>query len=265
MNVHSRRTALLALLCGLSLSNPGTAGPASPIAPCASDQTSSFPAWPDRPGQLQLAFWQPGDLPASWQPPACSDWQPADFSRLMAAAGRMRLPAGSRDILHALAAVSQLSGLRYWSVSRGEWQVLIEDASALAGPDAASRRPDFQAGELQPGRDYFYWQQEPTTSGAAVYRFRLLEQNEGRLVVSVRNEGPARHLGITMLAAGRAESLYIFQQLAGDEWGYYQLSRIGHGKHDWLPVTAASYANWAIAIFRWFASLPEEAVPVWRD
>lgn len=237
----------------------------APLPPCGAPP---FPAWPDAVGELRLAFWQADELPAGWQAPACTGWAAwasADYARLMAGAGRLRLPGGSAALLERLGKVSELAGLRYWSVTRDTWHVLIEEASALTGPDRDGRRPDFGPAELVPGRDYFYWQQEPSTSGSAVYRLRLLESRPDRLVVGVTNAGPARYFGITMLAAGKAQTLYVFQQLVGDDWGYYQLSRIGHGAHDWLPVTDASYANRAGALFRWFGGLPEDALPVWRD
>lgn len=98
-----------------------------------------------------------------------------------------------------------------------------------------------------------------------MYALDVLERRPDRLLVSVRNATPSRYLGITMLDAGRARTLYLFQHLDGEDWGYYQLTRLGHGRHEWLPVTRASYANRAIAVFRWFAGLPEDAMPVWRD
>jgi hypothetical protein len=68
-----------------------------------------------------------------------------------------------------------------------------------------------------------------------------------------------------LLAAGRAESLYVIERLGENQWGYYQLTRLGHGRHEWLPVSRASYANRAIALFGHLAGLPQGTVPVWRD
>jgi len=255
-----RLASLLALLTGLWLSVPAAAAPPRP--PC---DNPPLPAWPDRPDELRLAFRTQDELPADWQPPACSGWQPAPFSVLLAAAGRVALPGGHDAVLARLGRVSQLAGLRYWSVTRGRWTTLISDAHALNSPDPDDRRGDFRATELHTGRDYHYWQQEPTTSGSAVYALRLLQDTPRRIVVAVRNVSPARYLGIPVLAAGRAQALYVFEQLDGEQWGYYQLTRLGHGAHDWLPVTRASYANRAQALFRWFAGLPEDALPPWKE
>jgi hypothetical protein len=252
---------LLALLAGpAAATQPATHLP--PPAPCDS---MPYPAWPETGGELHIAFWKQEDVPPDWQPPVCSGWRPAEFAILMAATGRMTAPQGVEDLLSRVGAVSTLAGLRYWSVTRDAWHTLISEAHALGGPDRADRRSDFAANELVPGRDHYYWQQEPSTSGSAVYRLRVLERSADRLVVSVDNAAPSRWLGIPMLDTGKAQTLYLLQQLEGGQWGYFQLTRIGHGPHDWLPVTRASYANRAIAIFRWFAGLPEDALPVWRD
>jgi hypothetical protein len=233
----------------------------APQPPCGA---APYPAWPDTPGHLAVMLWDEQQLPA-WQPPACTGWQAARFSMLLAASGRLDGPDSNTTFLERLGRVSALAGLRYWSVSRDRWTTLIEQAHALTGPDRDARRPDFTPDELQTGRDYLYWQHEPTTSGSAIYALRLLERSPQRLVISVRNVGPARRLGITLLAAGRAESLYVIERLDDNQWGYYQLTRLGHGRHDWLPVTRASYANRAIALFSHFAGLPQGAVPVWKD
>lgn len=250
----------LLTLCGHAMASAAAQPPPRP--PC--DDTAPYPAWPDASGTLTIAFWDEQQLPGPWQPPACTGWQAKDFSVLLAAAGRFSAPAGAPGILQRLVRVSSLAGLRYWSVSRDRWTILIEQAHALDGPDKSARRQDFDIRELQPGREYFYWQQEPTTSGSAIYAFRLLDYSPRRLVVSMHNATTSRRLGVPLLAAGKAESLYMFEQLAGDQWGYYQLTRLGHGPHDWLPVTRASYANRASALFRHIAGLPEAALPVWK-
>lgn len=252
---------LLTQLVPLSGAAAQTAPGTVPRPPCGS---TPYPAWPDTPGQLTIATWDEQQLPA-WQPPACTGWQAGGFSVLLAASGRLTGPEGTSAILQRLGRISELAGLRYWSVSRDRWTTLIDRAHALTGPDPDARRPDFSPDELQTGRDHFYWQREPTTSGSAVYAFRLLEHSPQRLVISVRNVGPVRWLGITLLAAGRAESIYVVERLSEDQWGYYQLTRLGHGRHEWLPVTRASYANRAIALFSHFAGLPEGAVPMWRE
>jgi hypothetical protein len=258
-------TIPLVLLC--CLATPALHAVDAPMPPCGN---TPYPTYPEDPQQLHIAFWSPDQLPDPWQPPACSSWQPQEFSVLMAAAGVFHPAGGAQALLQRIAAVSQLAGLRYWSVTRDRWTILIEEAYALNTAEKSSRREDFSPIELQTGRDYFYWQREPTTSGSAVYGFRLLENTSQRIVVSVRNLSAPRHLGLKMLDVGEAQTLYIFERLQVDGsdaelWGYYQLTRLGHGLHDWLPVTEASYANRMSAVFRYFAGLSEDALPVSKD
>jgi hypothetical protein len=251
----------LLLLLGITLGGIAEAR-SLPRAPC---DGAPVPDWPAVTSQLAIAFWDEADLPADWQPPTCSGWRPASFSVLMAAAARVSVPGGRTAILARLGQVSRLAGLRYWSVTRGHWTELISEAHAVTTLDPDSRRADYGTDELQPGRDYLYWQQEPTTSGSAVYALRVLRSTPELLVVGVHNATPSRHLGITVLDTGKAQTLYVFRHLEGDQWGYYQLTRLGHGRHDWLPVTHASYANRAQAVYRWFAGLPEDALTPWKD
>lgn len=258
---HRAALLLALLLCGPVLAT--TLGPdRGPRPPC---DGAPHPPWPEAPGQLAIAIWDEQQLPTPWTPPACTGWRTAGFSVLLAASGRLRGQDVASGILARLGRISQLSGLRYWSVSRHRWTTLIEDAYALERPEEGARRPDFRPAELVNGRDFYYWQQEPTTSGSAIYRFQVLAHSPERLVVSVRNATPTRRFGVTLLPAGQAESLYFIEHLAGGDWGYYQLTRLGHGRFDWLGVPRASYANRASALFRHFAELPEGALPTWDD
>jgi hypothetical protein len=261
-SLRSRPALLLALLmlCGPVLATVYDPGQ-PPRPPCGG---SPHPAWPDAPGQLAIAIWDEQQLAAPWQPPPCTGWGSAGFSVLLAASGRLNGQGIATRALARLGRISLLSGLRYWSVSRDRWTILVEQAYALRQPDQQSRRPDFRPEELDTGRDYYYWQHEPTTSGSAIYSFRLLERSPGRLVVSVRNTTATRRFGLTLLPAGEAESLYFIERLADGDWGYYQLTRLGHGRLDWLAIPRASYANRANALFRHLAELPEGTLPIWQ-
>jgi hypothetical protein len=238
-----------------------------PLPPCGQPP---YPAYPDKINQLQINFWSEDQLAKPWQPPDCSGWQPAKFSLLMAASGRFIAVDGANSILQRIGAVSSLAGLRYWSVSRDRWTTLVEQAYALDSPDESTRRDDFSLAELNSGREFFYWQHEPTTSGSAIYVFRIVASTPQRIVMRVHNASNVRHLGLNMLDAGGAETLYVFEHLltssdGKQQWGYYQLTRMGHGLHDWLPVGQASYANRMTSVFRFFTGLDEAELPVWKD
>lgn len=245
----------------LALPLVALAAPAPP-QPCGAD---AGPDWPAQDGTLQVTVWQDQQIPAGWRPPPCAGWPDDPAVVLVAAVGRFHQPGGEQALLQRLGRVSGLAGLRYWSVSREDWATLISDAHAVTVTDEDARRPDYGVAELAPGTEHLYWQHEPTTSGSGIYALEVLQRAPGRLLIGGRNATDNRYFGITMLPAGGARSLYLFQRLDGDDWGYYQLVRLGEGRHQWLPVGPASYANRAIALFRWFADLPEQAVPVWKN
>ena len=231
-----------------------------PQPPC---EAFVYPEYPTGTAALNIRFWNPGDLGADWQPPACTGWISADFAVLLATTGRFENSSGLDRLLEKVGSVSTLKGLRYWSVPRGRWTTLIDDAHALSGPAKGQRRGDFSPAELQVGKTLYYWQEESTTAGSVVYRLRVLERSAGRLAISLENASPGKVLGITMVPAGRSQSVYFFEQLDDDQWGYYCLARLGRGAHELLPISEASYANRASAVFRYFSGLGEDDLPVW--
>jgi hypothetical protein len=220
-----------------------------------------IPSYPSAVGKLDVLVRKKDQLPDNWQAPECADWEHIKTSALIAAAGKMIFPEGKQSILKLVGNISAYSGLQYWSQSRNDWKTLISRAHALSAPEKMAVRPDFQPDEIAIGKDYFFWQEEPTTSGSATYAFRLLELSDTRLTISLRNITPARHLMINVLDAGNAQTLYFFEHLHEKEWGYYQLSRIGTGLHEKLPIPEASYANRARAIYSHFARINIKNLP----
>jgi hypothetical protein len=110
------------------------------------------------------------DLGADWRPPACTGWSDLAFDQVVGLAGRFRSPDDAQGILARFGRLSQLTRIRYWSVSHGACRDLIDEAFALAGPDADQRRRDFSEGELAAGRILYFFQDDNGPGGGTVYR-----------------------------------------------------------------------------------------------
>ena len=211
-----------------------------PRPPCAG---SPGPACPEPGGRPVVRVWSAGELGADWTPPACTGWRPLPFRVLVATAGRFRDQGTAEDLLQRLGAVSTLTTVRYWSASEGRWLDLVTDASALEGPDAAARRPDFRAAEMKVGVDLYFAQDDNRSTGDVVYRLRVREMAPDRLVAETENVGPVRYLLVPLAGPGDLQAVHFLTRSAPGLWEYYSLARTGAGASPFLGGHEASYVN----------------------
>jgi hypothetical protein len=239
------RTIRIAMLATLLATWWAAAGAAVPAPPCGLPPLPAYGALGAAPA---VVVWHRADL-ARWQPPSCLGW-PADAPALLVAvAGRFREQGGLPDLLMRFAAQSRWRGLRYWSDTERRWETLITDASALAGPDAASRRSDFSIAEMLAGPPLYVAQRDNRSSSAVVYRMQVRDSGPGRLVVATENTSTVWMVVLPLFSPGDLASIYFLDRLAPGLWGYYALSAVrgglaGPGGHE------ASYVNRALALYR---------------
>jgi hypothetical protein len=238
----------------LLLASAGSAAQDGPRPPCAA---APSPAYAEAGGRPAVRVWTGGD----WLPPPCTGWNAAPFRALVATAGRFRHAGDAEELLARLGAVSTLIDVRYWSVAEGRWANLITEASALHGPDAVARRPDFTAEELARGEDRYFLQDDNRSTGAVVYRLRVRELSRDGLVAATENVTPLRYLLLPLAGPGDLQSVHFFQRLLPDEWGYYGLARTGTDASGLLEGRTASYVNRAVALFRHLAGIPTDLEP----
>jgi hypothetical protein len=97
--------------------------------------------------------------------------------------------------------------MRYWSTTHQKWQTLVEDANALTGALAGSRRPDFTSEEMQAGTTH-YFAQVDNLSGTATHRLHVAEASADRLVVAIENVSTMRYFFVAVFHAGDAGDLF---------------------------------------------------------
>jgi hypothetical protein len=187
---------------------------------------------------------------ARWAPPSCLPWPVAQYRLLVAAAGTFGHTGDAAALLARFGAVSAKKGLRYWSVSDRSWQVLVEDAAALAGPEPGRRRADFSVAEMKPGAELFYEERDNRSAGPVTYRMRVLEAGAQRTVIETQNESPVRKLMVTLFPPGTLRAAYFLERREASTWALYLLSATGAEASALAASAEESYVNRATALYR---------------
>jgi len=183
-----------------------------------------------------------------WQAPPCLPWPNGRLRLVVALAARFH---GSGDLLARLGAISAMHGIRYWSVTEGDWRVLITDA--FASDAAGRRRPDFARREMTPGAELYFVERD-NRSGVVNYRMNVLEAEADRIIVATENVSPVRVFGFTVFPPGSLKAAYFLHRLDGETWSFYGLSTTGEESSALAAISEASYVNRAMALYRHFTA-----------
>src|SRR5260370_33707629 len=100
-----------------------------PQPPCG-DET--FPEYPDLGSSPVVKVWNRSVLGHDWVPPACTGWTTPGFSALVVTIARFQHSGDGASLLHRIAAISELAGMRYWSTTHKRSQTLIPSARAVS-------------------------------------------------------------------------------------------------------------------------------------
>lgn len=192
---------------------------------------------------------------------ACRGLRAGTFKVVVAVAGSFRHEGGAEELLALFGRISALRGVRYWSVSDGAWRPLVDDASALGGPESRRRRGDFTAAELRPGSAIYFEQTESRLSASAIYRMRVLEFGADRVVVETENVSTVRIAFFPLAAPGETRAAHFLTRISPGVWGYYGLALSAQEPGALFGVRDASLINRAAALYRHFAGIPTDREP----
>jgi hypothetical protein len=217
-----------------------------PRPPCGAGATS--PAYAAAGASPSVATWKSLRWEAA---PGCLPWPAGHYRLIVGLAGRFRHAGGGEALRTRFGAISAMRGVRYWSASDDAWRVLIEDASALEGPERGKRRSDFAPRELKGGATLYFLERD-NRSGEVVYRMHVLEAGASRLVVATENVTPVRALGFTVFPPGALRAAYFVQRVDAQTWSFYGLSATSDEASALSGLSEASYVNRATALYRHF-------------
>ncbi|XOV89701.1 MAG: DUF6675 family protein [Pseudomonadota bacterium] len=228
-----------------------------PLVPCGEGEAS--PDFAPVGAAPNVRVWHKAGL-RDWVPASCLDWSDKPASHLVETAGRFEFDGTARQLLARFAAVSALEQVRYWSVTRGSWQPLFDDAHAL-GADGESPRDDFRPDDLVSGVPVLLYQKEAHLAGEFVMQLEVQAASEARLVVAMQNVSAVRWLLTTLIKPGDYEFFYLIEREREGVFRYYNLSRVVGGGLPLALLSDASFINRAVAVFRHLAGYPTDAEP----
>ena len=196
-----------------------------------------------------------------WDPPQCSGWGKGEYALLVALAGRFKHAGDVKSLVRKFARISHLKKVRYWSISTQRWRDLYRAAYALSSAKRGAKRRDFRSEELPPRRLRYFWLEEQGPIGAAVFRMRVLERTQDRLVIDFRNHRAVRPTQHPKLSAGGYRYLFIFEKEAPELWRFYSVTGLRGAGGSAISWIRGSYVNRAVALFRYVAGIPMEEEP----
>ena len=230
---------------------------AGPLPPCG---TEPNPAYPDVDRQSIVKSWSKSDLGRGWRPPVCTGWTEVGFSTLVTISARFSYTSETDSLLHHIGAISQLSGLRYWSTTHKQWRTLIANAYALDDSKPAHGRQDFTSSELKEGK-VLYFEQVDNLSGKATYRMHIIEASANRIVFDVENVSTLRYYFIPIFHPGELQSMYFLDRESDKVWRYYSIVRTGKNANGLIAGSESSSLNRAVAFYRFLVGIPTTQEP----
>ena len=256
IRTRTRRGIRLALSAMLLFQVHGHAQ-SEPQPPCGKEPIPPYPSLDDA---AVVKSWSKSDLGRDWKPPACTGWTAAGFTTLVTTVARFRHTSEIAGLLRHAGAVSELTGMRYWSTTHKQWQTLVTESAALAGSPSGQRRPDFTLEELQPGA-VLYFEQTDNLAGKAIYRMHIAESSADRLVIDVENVSKIRYLLVTLFSPGEIQSIYFLDRESEGVWRYYNMVRTGKNANRLATGNESSAINRAVAFYRHMVGIPTAQEP----
>lgn len=196
-----------------------------------------------------------------WDSPRCIGWGKGKYALLVAIAGRFELKGGEAALARKFARISQLKTVRYWSTSAQAWRNMFRDAYALSQPQRGTKRPDFGAADMEPGPVRYIWLEEQGPIGDVIFRIRIVERTQDRLIVDIRNERSVRPPQHPKISAGGYRHVYILDRERPGVWRYYGVTGLRGAGGAAVTWIRGSYLNRATALFRYIAGVPMERDP----
>ena len=228
-----------------------------PQPPCGADPIPPYPGLNDL---AIVKSWFKSDFGSDWKPPACTGWAEVGFTTLVTIAARFPHTSESGGLLRHIGAISELAGMRYWSITHQQWRTLIVDAYALTGSQSGQRREDFSSDEMKEGK-VLYFEQVDNLSGKAIYRMHIVEASASRLVFDVENVSTMRYFFIPILHPGELQSMYFLDRESDNVWRYYSIVRTGKNANGLIAGNESSSINRAVAFYRHLVGIPTAQEP----
>ena len=251
------RHLYLFLLLSTFFCQPFVCAQEGPQPPCGKEPVPLYSGLGD---SAIVKVWSKSEVGGDWRPPLCTGWASPGFTTLVTIAARFRYDPGAENLLRQIGAISELTGIRYWSSTQKRWQTLIVDAHALTGLRSSEHREDFRLDEMREGA-VLYFEQIDNRSGRAIYRIHVAEVSTDRIVFDMENVSTIRSLHITLFHPGELQSVYFLDRESPTVWRYYSIVRTGTNANWLLSRNESSAVNRAVAFYRHLVGVPTDQEP----
>ena len=191
---------------------------------------------------------------------ACTGWAEVGFTTLVTTVARFRHTSEAEGLLRHIGAISELTGMRYWSTSHKQWQTLIVEAYGVTGLQTRQLREDFTPDVMNEGK-VLYFEQVDNLSGKAIYRMHIAEASADRIVFHVENVSPMHRLFITAFHPGEMQSINFLDRESENVWRHYSIVRIGTNANRLITGNESSAVNRAVAFYRHLVGIPTDLEP----
>lgn len=229
------------LVACLLLTAPAAQAASAPA--CPTDSAAPYPL----PGAI-------GDPPTvvSWQgltelPDSCRIGLQEPATLTIALSGQFRHDGTTEEIAERLGAISNTKNLPYWSVTDGDWRVLVSDAFALDSSDSRSMRSDFTAREMSSGQTLYFAQNDTRSWGLNVYSVKAVHSSSEHLIIDSENLSAIRLGPVTLFNPGDVQSVLFIDRHDATTWTYFSLSVI---RRSTLAAREKSLINRQSAFYR---------------
>ncbi|HTR85154.1 MAG TPA: DUF6675 family protein [Reyranella sp.] len=233
-----------------------------PRPPCDSGPAAAVPAYGPVDGAADPGTWQESDLLREhWQPSACLGWY-GNSRMVVALSSRFHSSLGVGALAARLAAVSLYPSIKFWAITRQQWRPLTMDAWVIQNPQEAAkaRHPDPVSEQLVPGHDVLY-AEDPDIGGRTIYRLRVTERTDNRLVITTENITSVRVALFTIFPPGSLQIVSFLDRQGPNTWGLYEIARATEDASSMVTGYQGAYLNRLEAVRRHLAGLPTDRDP----
>jgi hypothetical protein len=240
----------------------GPAGAPGPRPPCDGGPAAAVPAYGPVDGAADPGTWQESDLlRGGWQPAACLGWV-GNSRMVIALSSRFHSSLGVGALAQRMAAVSLYPSIKFWAITRQQWRPLTTDAWVIKSLQEAAqeRRPDPGADQLMPGHDVLY-AEDPDVGGRTIYRLRVTERSDHRLVMTTENITPVRVAMFTIFPPDSLQIVSFLDRQGPDIWALYEIVRATEDSSSMVSGYQGAYLNRLEAVRRHLAGLPTDRDP----
>lgn len=228
---------------------------AQPVPPCPPGGAATLPAYADVGSPPAVQTWRDIELDDR---EGCLGPLQGRMALVVALSVRFDGTKSLADIAARIGAVSQTTGLPYWSVTDREWRPLVSESYAIDDPGRRRERPDFTASEVLSGRTLYFAQNDTRSTGLNIYSMVARSVADDRFVIDIVNLTPIRFALITLFDAQALRSVHFIDRLDSGVWGYYGISAVRAGA---VEGHEKSFVNRAGAFYRFLIGERADGAP----